>query len=210
MDSNSSSNSNGKSDASSSSDDESSASSKKRGKGSSRRKTKRAKPLNLDILHQIFSALNCTKDSDGNYLIRFADLKQNEISAKFFSVTEWQCFRKRIMNHGFDIVDEQQSSWIKARPSIQSPDGRVVFDYPDLRSKYSTPCKIKVARERGELKDVAITEAQGQKVEQTIEDKVTSEFRSNLPSILRNLVLLGEHRIVVEGYEIVMNMKKME
>lgn len=203
--------SNGKSDSlSSSSDDDSSVSSKRRGKSASRRKAKRAKPLSLEILHQIFNSLNCTKDCDGNYLIRFTDLKQNDISAKYFAVTEWQCFRKRIMNHGFDIIDEQQSSWIKARPNIQALDGRVLFHHHDLRTKYPTPCKIRQAREKGDLKDIVNAETVGLKEEETFEDKVSSEFRGMLPALLKNLITIGEAHVLVQGYKISMSMKKVD
>lgn len=171
-------------------------------------KSKRAKPLNLEILYQIFCSLDINKDEDGNYLIEFEDLKENEVSAKYFSATEWQCFRKRIMNHGFDIVDEHQLLWIKARPSIQSADGRIVFDFYDLRTKYSTPCKIKIARDKGELKYISPNNSQQIKMDSSMEEKIELKLRSILPSIAKKLYSDGKTKVIVDDCEISLSLKR--
>lgn len=169
---------------------------------------KRAKPLNLEILHQIFCSLGIRKDEDGNYLLEFEDLKENEVSAKYFSATEWQCFRKRIMNHGFEIVDEHQLSWIKARPSIQSSDGRIVFDFSDLRSKYSTPCKIKIARSKGELKYINSDDPRPIEMDSSMEQKLELELRSILPSIAKKLYSEGKTKVFIDDCEISITLKR--
>jgi hypothetical protein len=125
--------------------------SKKR-KRVTKQSSRRAKPLTVEILFQIFEKLNIQKELiNGTYKLVLPTLKSAECSSIYFAVTEWQCFRKRIMNHGFEIVDEQQSSWIRVRPNLASPDGRLIFEDLELRRRYGTPCKIKNARERSEV-----------------------------------------------------------
>jgi len=124
----------------------------KKRKRVTKHQSRRAKPLTVEILHQIFETLNIFKDPvNGTYKLILPMLKSAECSSKYFAVTEWQCFRKRIMNHGFEIVDEQQSSWIRVRPNLATAEGLLVFEDAELRRRFSTPCKIKSARERGEI-----------------------------------------------------------
>lgn len=132
---------------------DSSASNNKKRKRVTKHQSRRAKPLTVEILFQIFEKLNIAKDvHSGTYKLVLPTLKSADCSAMYFAVTEWQCFRKRIMNHGFEIVDEQQSAWIRVRANLATPDGMtLVFEDGELRRRYSTPCKIKSARERGEI-----------------------------------------------------------
>lgn len=129
-----------------------SASNNKKRKRVTKHQSRRAKPLTVEILYRIFEKLNIAKDSvSGTYKLVLPALKSAECSAMYFAVTEWQCFRKRIMNHGFEIVDEQQSAWIRVRANLATPEGVLVFEDLELRSRFGTPCKIKSARERGEI-----------------------------------------------------------
>ncbi|XP_049848652.1 uncharacterized protein LOC126315447 [Schistocerca gregaria] len=122
--------------------------------------SRRAKPLTVDTLHQIFETLHIEKDpTNGTYRLSLPILKTSDCSSKYFAVTEWQCFRKRIMNHGFEIMDEQQAVWIRVRPNLKTPDGSLVFDHAELRSKYSTPCKIRDAKERGDIVEISSRES---------------------------------------------------
>lgn len=123
----------------------------KKRKRVTKHQSRRAKPLTVEILYQIFETLGICKESNGTYKLMLPTLKSAEISSKYFAVTEWQCFRKRIMNHGFEIVEEQQSSWISVRSNLSTPDGTLLFEDAELRRRYGTPCKIKSARERGEI-----------------------------------------------------------
>lgn len=137
-----------------SSDDEAheaSMNAKKR-KRVTKHQSRRAKPLTVEILFQIFETLGIAKDeATGTYKLLLPTLKAADCSSKYFAVTEWQCFRKRIMNHGFEIVDEQQSAWIRVRPNLANADGVLLFEDGELRRRFGTPCKIKSARERGEV-----------------------------------------------------------
>lgn len=131
---------------------DSSASNNKKRKRVTKHQSRRAKPLTVEILYHIFEKLNIAKDPiSGTYKLVLPTLKSAECSAMYFAVTEWQCFRKRIMNHGFEIVDEQQSAWIRVRANLATPEGVLVFEDVELRRRYGTPCKIKSARERGEI-----------------------------------------------------------
>lgn len=131
---------------------DSSASNNKKRKRVTKHQSRRAKPLTVEILYHIFEKLNIAKDSvSGTYKLVLPTLKSAECSAMYFAVTEWQCFRKRIMNHGFEIVDEQQSAWIRVRANLATPEGVLVFEDVELRRRFGTPCKIKSARERGEI-----------------------------------------------------------
>jgi len=132
--------------------------SKKR-KRVTKQSSRRAKPLTVEILYQIFEKLGIQKENvNGTYKLVLPTLKSAECSSVYFAVTEWQCFRKRIMNHGFEIVHEQQSSWIRVRPNLASPDGRLIFEDLELRRRYGTPCKIKNARERNEIFELPVLE----------------------------------------------------
>jgi hypothetical protein len=131
----------------------------KKRKRVTKHQSRRAKPLTVEILFQIFETLSIYKDtSSGTYKLMLPLLKSAECSSKYFAVTEWQCFRKRIMNHGFEIVDEQQAVWIRVRPNLATAEGILVFEDAELRKRFGTPCKIKNARERGEIFELPASE----------------------------------------------------
>ena len=131
----------------------------KKRKRVTKHQSRRAKPLTVEILAQIFETLAIFKDSaTGTYKLMLPLLKSAECSSKYFAVTEWQCFRKRIMNHGFEIVDEQQAVWIRVRPNLATAEGVLVFEDAELRKRFGTPCKIKNARERGEIFELPASE----------------------------------------------------
>lgn len=133
----------------------------KKRKRVTKHQSRRAKPLTVDILWQIFEKLGIHKDpATGTYKLVLPNLKSADCSAMYFAVTEWQCFRKRIMNHGFEIIDEQPSLWIRVRPNLATPDGILVFEDAELRRRYGTPCKIKNARERNEIFELPAAETE--------------------------------------------------
>lgn len=161
----------------------------KKRKRTTKHQSRRAKPLTVDTLYHIFETLGVFKEAGGTYKLALPALKSAECSAKYFAVTEWQCFRKRIMNHGFEIVDEQQALWVRIRPNLQTLDGLLVFDHAELRIKYSTPCKIKSARERGEL-----LELPGREHEEF--DNPTNNHHNH---ILPNEMNVEENKVDVSG-----------
>lgn len=106
-------------------------------------------------MYQIIDSLKICKDPiHGSYKLSLHTLKNSDCSRDYFSVTEWQCFRKRIVNHGFQIINESQPNWIIVRPNLKTRDGLVVFENENLRNTYSTPSKIKIAKDHGELIEI--------------------------------------------------------
>lgn len=171
---------------------------------------KRAKSLTLDILHQLFYELQICRTVEGSYKVSFQLLKEHPESIKYFATTDWPCFRKRIINHGFHIIEEQTHAWLVVQPCMyHTKDDRLVFDNPDLREAFGTPHRLRRAKDKGLLYEqfhhkMVICRPK----KSNLELSLMESFKTLFPTIIQNLVERDHVTIEVDGFEITMNLKK--